>query len=66
MSKGFLIYDEMRKYLVIHTVYEEAVSHIYNPVRISLNMRKIFFSFLSVLTNHTLALLSTHPLPIQH
>ncbi len=26
MRKGFLIYEEMRKYLVI---YEEAVSHIY-------------------------------------
>jgi hypothetical protein len=25
MSKGFLIYEEMRKYLVI---YEEAISHI--------------------------------------
>jgi hypothetical protein len=34
MRKGFLIYEEMLKYLVIyesavsHTVYEEAVSHI--------------------------------------
>jgi hypothetical protein len=27
MRKGFLIYEEMRKYLVIYE-YEEAVSHI--------------------------------------
>ncbi len=27
MRKGFLIYEEMRKYLVI--IYEEAVSHIW-------------------------------------
>jgi hypothetical protein len=27
MRKGFLIYEEMRKYLVIHEI-EEAVSHI--------------------------------------
>jgi hypothetical protein len=26
MSKGYLIYEEMRKYL---TIYEEAVSHIW-------------------------------------
>ncbi len=40
MRKGFLIYEEMRKYLV---VYEEAVSHEWLCNR-SLN----FFSFLSV------------------
>ncbi len=49
MRKGFLIYEEMRKYFVI---YEEAVSHIYDfstaPFWISLYMRKILFSFLSV------------------
>jgi hypothetical protein len=36
MRKGFLIYEEMRKYLVI---YEEAVSAT-APLRISLYMRK--------------------------
>ncbi len=50
MRKGFLIYEEMRKYL---TIYEEAVSHIRydfapDPFCISLYMRKILFSFLSV------------------
>jgi hypothetical protein len=40
MRKGFLIYEEMRKHF---TVYEEAASFW-----ISLSMRKIFFSFLSV------------------
>ncbi len=55
MRKGFLvfptvIYEEMRKYLVI---YEEVVSHtVYDfapdPFWISLYKRKIFFSFLSV------------------
>ncbi len=50
MRKGFLIYEEMRKYL---TIYEEAVSHTVfdfatDPFRISLFMRKIRFSFLSV------------------
>ncbi len=40
MRKGFLIYEEMRKYLVIN---EEAVSHIW--LWISLYMRKICFSF---------------------
>ncbi len=47
MRKGFLIYEEMRKYLVI---FEEAVSHIWllcklqiatAPVWISLYVRKI-------------------------
>jgi hypothetical protein len=52
MRKGFLIYEEMRKYLVI---YEEAVSLIkYDfataPFWISLYMRKILFSFLSFLS----------------
>ncbi len=46
--KGFLIHEEMRKYLVI---YEEVV--IYDDFAttlfwISLYMRKIMFSFLSV------------------
>jgi hypothetical protein len=45
MRKGFLKYEEMRKYLPI---YEEAVSHsVYDfatdPSLISLHMRKILF-----------------------
>ncbi len=43
MRKGFLIYEEMRKYLVI---YEEVVATA--PFWISLYMRKILFSFSSV------------------
>ncbi len=43
IRKGFLIYEEMRNYLVI---YEEAVRFIYDfataPFWISLHMRKIF------------------------
>jgi len=49
MRKGFLIYEEMRKYLVI---YEEAVSHSFptTPFWISLFMRtKFFLVFISVL-----------------
>jgi hypothetical protein len=48
MRKGFLIYEEMRKYL---TIYEEAVSHIRLCNRSLLNFHiygEIFFSFLSV------------------
>jgi hypothetical protein len=48
MRKGFLIYEEMRKYLV---TYEEAfVIHDFatTPFWIFLYMRKISFSFLSV------------------
>ncbi len=48
MRKGFLIYEEMRKFFPI---YEEAVSHIWLCTRslwISLYMRNILFSFLSV------------------
>ncbi len=49
MRKGFLIYEEMHNYFPI---YEEAVStHIWLcncSLWISLYMRKIFFSFLSV------------------
>ncbi len=48
LRKGFLIYEEMRTYFPI---YEEAVSHIWfvtAPFWISLYMRKIWFSFLSV------------------
>jgi hypothetical protein len=47
MRKGFLIYEEMRKYLVI---YKEAVSHDFASAFfwISLYMRKILLSFLSV------------------
>ncbi len=50
MRKGFLLYEEMRKYL---TMYEEAVSHaVYDFAaalfRISLYMWKILFSFLTV------------------
>jgi hypothetical protein len=46
MRKGFLIYEEMRKYLVI---YEEAVTLVIHdfataPFWISLYMRKNFFS----------------------
>jgi hypothetical protein len=48
MRKGFLIYREMRQYLV----YEERPLVIYDFVTasfgISLYMREIFFSFLSV------------------
>ncbi len=45
MRKGFLIYEEMRKYF---SIYEEAVSHIWLrncSILISLYMRKIWFSF---------------------
>jgi hypothetical protein len=45
MRKGFLICEEIRKYLVIH---EEAVRHIWfvtAPFWISLYLRKILFSF---------------------
>jgi hypothetical protein len=50
MRRGFLIHEEMRKYL---TIYEEAIGHIlYDfataPFWISLYMRKILLSFLSV------------------
>ncbi len=49
--KGYLIYEEMRKYLVIH-VYEEPLL-IYDfataPFWISSYTRKSLFSFLSVL-----------------
>ncbi len=47
MGEGFLIYDEMRKYLVIN---EEAVSHIWLCHRswISLGKCGIFFFFISV------------------
>ncbi len=49
IRKGFLIYEEMRKYF---SIYEETVSHVYDfstaPFWISLYMRKIWFSFLSV------------------
>ncbi len=47
MSKGFLIYEEMRKYLVI---YEEAFSHDFATASfwISLYMRNIFYFLLSV------------------
>ncbi len=50
MRKGFLIYDEMRKYL---PKYEEAVSH-YMTLQLLhsefpyMYIRKIWFSFLSV------------------
>ncbi len=48
MWKGFLIYEEMRKHLVIYeeptVIYDFATS----PFWISLNIRKIVFSFLSV------------------
>jgi hypothetical protein len=51
MRKGFLIYEEMRKYLAI-CKYRPLVIYDFatDPVRISLFMRKIFFSlFISVL-----------------
>ncbi len=43
MRKGFLIYEEMRKYL---TIYEEAVSHIWLCNQFLLNFhiyKEIFF-----------------------
>jgi hypothetical protein len=52
MRKGFLIYEEMRKCLVIYTVQYSMMRLlvIYDfataPFWISLNMRKILFSFL--------------------
>jgi hypothetical protein len=54
MRKGFLICEEMRKYFVM---YEEAVSRIRVCNLslldfISLYMRKILFSFLSVQGNY--------------
>jgi hypothetical protein len=50
MRKSFLIYEEMHKYLVIHEV---ALNHtVYDfapdPFGISLYLRKIFLSFLTV------------------
>jgi hypothetical protein len=48
MKKGFLMYEEMRKYFPI---YEEAVSHVWLCNCSILNfliMRKIWFTFLSV------------------
>jgi hypothetical protein len=50
MRKGFLIYEEMRKYL---TIYKEAVSHTYMtlhpiPPDFLIFLRKILFSVLSV------------------
>ncbi len=50
MKKGFLIYEEMRKYLVI---YEEAVSHTYitlQPLHSGFphKWRKFCFLFISV------------------
>ncbi len=46
MRNGFLIYEKMRKYF---SIYEEAVSlWLCNWFWISLYMRKIWFSFLSV------------------
>ncbi len=48
MRKGSLIYEEMRKYLVIYeeplVKYDSATASYW----ISLNIRKILFSFLSV------------------
>jgi hypothetical protein len=41
MRKGFLIYEEMRKYL---TINEQVVCHIY----MTFAMRKILFSFVLV------------------
>ncbi len=50
MRKGFLIYEEMRKYLVIYSMRRLLVIYDFAtaPFRISIYMRKIFFSFLSV------------------
>ncbi len=49
MRKGFLIYEEIRQYL---TICDGAVGHVYDfetdRFRISLYMRKILFSYLSV------------------
>jgi hypothetical protein len=55
--KGFLIYEEMRKYLVI---YEEAAHWI------SLYMRKILFSFLSVWVEHMEVIFSILPFQLTH
>ncbi len=47
MKKGFLIYEEMRNYFPIclsYCIYDFAIA----PFWISLIMRKIWFSFLSV------------------
>jgi hypothetical protein len=44
MRKGFLIYEDMRKYLVI---YDFATA----PFQISLYIRRLWFSFLSVWTS---------------
>ncbi len=53
MRKGFQIYGEMRKFFPI---YEEAVSHIWLCIRsltISLFMRTILFSFLSMYSDYS-------------
>ncbi len=62
MRKGFLIYEEMRKYIPI---YEEAVSHIWlatAPFWIFLYMRKILFLFYqrSVWTRHVHFCMTRH------
>ncbi len=64
MMKDFLIYEGKRKYLV---KYEETVSHMRlcsAPFRISLYMRKILFSFVSVHFPYESRMsdFSTHPL----
>jgi hypothetical protein len=46
MRKGFLIYEEMRKYLVLWPLVIS--DYATAPFWISLCMRKILFSFLSV------------------
>jgi hypothetical protein len=51
IRKGFLIYEELRKYLVMRrplVIYDFATA----PFWISLYMSKILFSFLSVCPNH--------------
>ncbi len=50
MRKGFLLYEEMRKYLTIPYMIRPFVTYDFgsNPFWVSLYMRKILFSFLSV------------------
>ncbi len=50
MRKSFLIYEEMRKYFPIYSMRRPLFIHDFAnaPLRISLYMRKIWFSFLSV------------------
>jgi hypothetical protein len=65
MSKGFLIYEEMRKYFII---YEDAVSHILlctRSLKTSLYIRKFFYLFfISVVFLSSFNLWPTPPPPL--